>query len=98
MVALDPAANLAFEIALRLAQIGEADCVVIEAVKEREIIEKRFADTSCCLGRKVYVGRNILAKNDAMNGVHQIKRSAEHGEVVTKEKHMRGWRVVGMKF
>jgi len=40
VVAFYPAANLTLEIALGLAEIGEADRSVIDAVEMRKIVDK----------------------------------------------------------
>src|SRR5271154_3086624 len=40
----------------------------------------------------------MAAENDAVDGFHQIKRSAEHGKVITEKKDLRGRRVVSVKF
>ena len=70
VVALDPAADLAFEIALRLAEIGETDGAEIEAVKLGKIVYEGFAEASGDLGGEIQVRRNVLAKNDAVDGLH----------------------------
>jgi len=97
MIALDPAAHLAFEIAPRFAQIGEANRIVIEAVKKSEIVEEGLARSPRRFRGEIQAGRDVSAKDDPVNGFHQIKRSAQHGCVVAEEQDSRRRRIVSMK-
>src|SRR5580658_218719 len=97
VVAFDPAAYLSFEIALRLAQIGEANRVVVQAVKQSEIIEEGFAQAARDPWGEIQAAWNISAENDAVNRLHQIKGSAQHAGIIAKENHLGCRRIICAK-
>src|SRR5258707_8455595 len=70
VVAFDPAADLTFEVALRLAKIGEADSRVVKAVEESEVFHKGLAQPMSFFRRKIETERRISAKDDAVNRFH----------------------------
>src|SRR5713226_4237084 len=89
VVAFDPTTDLTFEVALRLAEIGETDSGVIKAVEESEIFHERLAQPMSFFRRKIQTERRISAKDDAVNRFHQIKRDAQDGLVVAEEEDLR---------
>ena len=97
VVAFDPAADLALDVALRLAQISKADRRIVEAVQPSQIVKKRVAHLARRGRRKREAQRRISAKNDPLDGFHYIKGSAQHGIIVAVAEHLGRWRVCPMK-
>src|SRR5689334_3640769 len=98
MVAFDPAANLALNVALGLAKIGEANCRKIDAVESSEIVNKGFAKFAGRFRRQHQAGRRVSTENDSADGFHEVKRSAEDRSIVAVEKNFGRWRIGVMKF
>jgi hypothetical protein len=90
VVAFDPAANLTLEIALGFAEIGEADRSVIDAVEMRKIVDQCAAESVSRVRGEGKARGRIFAKNDSVDGFHQVKRSAEHGGIVAVKEYL--WR------
>jgi hypothetical protein len=88
MIACDPAAHLALEIALRLAQIGETDGREINFVEAGEVVDERFAKPARDGWRERETRRRISAKDDSADRLHQVKGSAEDGGIVAVKKNL----------
>src|SRR5450759_1323300 len=98
MVALDPALDLAFEIALRFAQVSQANLGVVQAVQTREVIEERFAQSPRRLRRKRHTRWGLAAHDYSPNRLHQVEGRIENRQIVAIEERFRCDRISGVQF
>ena len=75
VVALGPAADLAFEISFGLAEIGEASGGVIHMVQAHEIINEGFAEAARFFCGKIQTVRESSAQDDAVDRLHHVERA-----------------------
>src|SRR6202044_2375258 len=87
VVALGPAADLTFQVSVRLTQVGKTCRGVIYAVQAYEIFDERFTEPPRCFRRKIQTGRQLPAKDDAVNRFHHIERCADNGGVVAIKEY-----------
>src|SRR6202140_5903672 len=92
-VSVGPAANLPLQISLRFAEIGQIRGCVIYAMQAYQVFDKGFAQAPCCFCGELQTGRQLLTNDDAVNRLHQVKGSAQHGLIATIEKHLRSWTI-----
>lgn len=83
-----PAAHLAFEVALRLAEIGQPGGLPVDAVDLDQRIDHLFADAAA-LGGRVELGRQLLADHDAVHPLHHVERRADHVHVFAQQQRLR---------
>src|SRR6202034_4517811 len=88
VIALDTSLHLAFEVALRLTQIAEADLVVVEAVQAHEVVEESFAELACQGGRQQQAGRQLSAQDDASNRLHEVEGGVKNRKIVAIKDHL----------
>src|SRR5437016_4948618 len=91
VIAADPAMHLARHITFRLAQIAQADGVVIQRVKLNKAINKRFVEFAGHTWTYLESGRQIAAQDNSAQAIHRIERPAQHRWVVAIEHWPWGW-------
>src|SRR5215467_5996377 len=96
MIALDPAAHLALQIALRLAKIGESSRCEVDPVQLCKIVDERLAKFMGYFRGQLKARGRVSTENDSANGFHQVKGSPEDGSIVAIEQNLwgRGIRIV----
>src|ERR1700688_1823002 len=62
-----------------------------------QVFDKGFAEAPCCFRRELQTRRQLLTKNDAVNRMHQVKGSAQHGLITTIEKYLSSWSIDSVK-
>ncbi len=91
--ALAPALDLALDVALRVAEVGEADGLVIERVQLDQRVDEVQAQPARALGRVAEPLRQVAAQDDALDLLHHVERRAEQGGVLGVREHARAGEV-----
>src|ERR1700674_1976102 len=97
VVTIDPAADLAFQVALRFAEIAQADRLVVQTMQPDQIINKRFAQSPRHVWRKGQARRRIFAEDDSSDWFREVKGRAQYGVVIAEKEDARSFRVSGMQ-
>ena len=97
VVALGPAANLAFEIAFRLAEIGEASGGVVHAMQAHEVFDEGFAEAAGFFRGEIETLGELSAQDNAVDRLHQVEGRADDGIVIAVEENFGSGLVNGVK-
>ena len=90
--------NLAFEITLRLAEIGETRCGIIHPMQADEIFDERFAECGALFRlRNPNLRGSFLRRMTAVNRLHYVKGRADDVIVVAIKERLGSGRVHGVK-